>query len=160
MFNHIEVIENVVVSIQSSKAIVLSPTLILVSDIPEVGQKLVNAIFEATQAEIGMSEEDEAKLPKTLVSGEFINVVELKVIGITVGSFSSRFTLAEKVALEQAAENDYEVRVILKDFDRSKFIDLTDLELQWGLALFVQKNLLTIERLNILIQDGTAHEAF
>jgi hypothetical protein len=79
---------------------------------------------------------------------------------ITLGSFRSRFTLAEKVAIENAVKTDLEVKVISEDLSHSAFVDVDDLELQWGLAHYVQKGLLTNDRLSILLRDGTQDEAF
>ena len=94
------------------------------------------------------------------VSGGFQIKRSKKVIKIiSIGAFDSRFTLVEKVLLEDAAKDDSEVKVILKSFDRSKYINVDDVELQWGLALFVEKGLLAPEKLSIILRDGESHES-
>lgn len=79
---------------------------------------------------------------------------------ITLGSFRSRLTLVEKVKIVDAAKVDSEVLVIESDLNNSSHIDLDSLELQWGIALLVQKGLIAQERLAIILKDGESHEAF
>jgi hypothetical protein len=133
MFNYVVVEGGVVVGVQQSGMEIISPKLLLVDVLPELGSIYENGVFTAP-------------------------IIE-PIVSITLGHFSSRFTLAEKVALENAAIADLEVKVILKDFDRSKNMNLSDLELQWALGLFVQKGLITEKRLSVLLKNGTQAEA-
>lgn len=77
-------------------------------------------------------------------------------------SFRKRFTFEEKVSIEQAAETDAVVRVLLKDQDSAEFIDLTRQDTKDGVHLLVSKSLLTAERaaeiLNPAIQPGEAFQ--
>jgi hypothetical protein len=133
MFKYVVIEDGVVIGSQESEMQIISPNLLLVDALPSLFSIYENGVFTAP-------------------------IIE-PILSITLGHFSSRFTLAEKVALENAAIADLEVKVILKDFDRSKNINLSDLELQWALALLIQKGLITKERLSVLLKDGTQAEA-
>lgn len=61
-------------------------------------------------------------------------------------AFRNRFTFAEKVAIETAAETDAALRVLLKDQSEATYIDLTRADTQQGVQLLVSKGLLTAER--------------
>lgn len=65
---------------------------------------------------------------------------------ITKLAFRNRFTFAEKVAIETAAETDPAVRVLLKDQEAATFIDLSRQDTLDGVQLLVTKSLLTAER--------------
>lgn len=65
---------------------------------------------------------------------------------ITKLAFRNRFTFAEKVAIETAAETDPAVRVLLKDQEAATFIDLSRRDTQDGVQLLASKTLLTPER--------------
>lgn len=65
---------------------------------------------------------------------------------ITRLAFRNRFTFAEKVAIETAAENDAAVRVLLKDQEAATFIDLARQDTQQGVHLLVSKSLITAAR--------------
>ncbi len=61
-------------------------------------------------------------------------------------AFRNRFTFAEKVAIETAAEGDATVRVLLKDQESATHIDLARPDTQQGVQLLVSKNLITSTR--------------
>lgn len=65
---------------------------------------------------------------------------------VTKLAFRNRFTFAEKVAIETAAETDAAVRVLLKDQDAASFIDLKRKDTYDGLQILVNKNLLESQR--------------
>lgn len=80
---------------------------------------------------------------------------------ITRLAFRNRFTFAEKVAIETAAESDATVRVLLKDQEAATFIDLARIDTQQGVQLLVSKNLITAQRAaDILSLTIQAEEAF
>jgi hypothetical protein len=80
---------------------------------------------------------------------------------ITRLAFRNRFTFAEKVAIETAAESDATVRVLLKDQEAATFIDLARIDTQQGVQLLVSKNLITAQRASeILSLTIQAEEAF
>jgi hypothetical protein len=80
---------------------------------------------------------------------------------ITRLAFRNRFTFAEKVAIETAAESDATVRVMLKDQEAATFIDLARIDTQQGVQLLVSKNLITAQRASeILSLTIQAEEAF
>ena len=138
MFSYAAVSGGVVVGLQqSSNEILNAKSLVLiVGDLPEMGSTYLDGVFTAP-----------------------VIVIEA-VKRITLGAFRSRFTLGEKVSIEDAAKIDTEVSVISADLNHSSFIDVDSLELQWGLALYVDKGLLTSDRLSILLADGTPSEAY
>ena len=70
---------------------------------------------------------------------------------ITKLAFRNRFTFAEKVAIETAAEADPAVRVLLKDQEAATFIDLSRTDTQNGVQLLVTKSLLTAERADVIL---------
>lgn len=65
---------------------------------------------------------------------------------LSLYEFRTRFTLAEKVAIEEAAETDVAIRVVMKDFDTATVIDLTGSHVLDNLMVLVDKMLLTEER--------------
>lgn len=65
---------------------------------------------------------------------------------ITKLAFRNRFTFAEKVALEDAAKTDTEVKVLLDDQAAAQYIDLDRADTAAGLDLLVTKGLLTQQR--------------
>ena len=80
---------------------------------------------------------------------------------VTRLAFRNRFTFAEKVAIETAAESDATVRVLLKDQEAATFIDLARLDTQQGVQLLVSKNLITAQRATeILSLTIQVEEAF
>lgn len=137
MFKYVQIKGGVVVSTQSSTSKINSSSLILINgELPEINSTYEDGVFTAP-----------------------VKVVE-KITRITVGAFRSRLTLAEKVAIDEAAKVDTQVKVISADLGYSRFIDVNNEELQWGLALYVQKGLLTQSRLAALLNDGTPSEAY
>ena len=62
---------------------------------------------------------------------------------ITQYSFRNRFTMEEKVAIEEAAVVNPLVRVVVKDFDSATHIDLTSPSCIEGVGVFVQQALIT-----------------
>lgn len=80
---------------------------------------------------------------------------------ITRLAFRNRFTFAEKVAIETAAESDATVRVLLKDQEAATFIDLARIDTQQGVQLLVSKSLITAQRATeILSLTIQAEETF
>ena len=79
---------------------------------------------------------------------------------ITRLAFRNRFTFAEKVAIETAAETDAALRVLLKDQEAATFIDFSRQDTQQGVQLLVSKNLITASRaaeiLSLTIQPEEA----
>ncbi len=138
MFSYALVFSGVVVGLQQSSSEILNAKdlMLVVGDMPEMGSTYSDGIFTAPV------------------------VVIAAIKHITLGAFRSRFTLAEKVSIEDAAKIDTAVSVISADLNHSSFIDVDSLELQWGLALYVDKGLLTSDRLSILLADGTPSEAY
>jgi hypothetical protein len=70
---------------------------------------------------------------------------------VTRLAFRNRFTFAEKVDIETAAESDAAVRVLLKDQESATFIDLARLDTQQGVQLLVSKNLITAQRAAVIL---------
>ncbi len=62
---------------------------------------------------------------------------------ITQYEFRNRFTIEEKVAIEEAAVVNPLVRVVVKDFDSAAHIDLTSPSIQEGVGVFVDQSLIT-----------------
>ena len=62
---------------------------------------------------------------------------------ITKLAMRNRFTFAERVAIETAAESDTTVRVIIKDFDAAFYIDLTRHDTIAAINLYESKGLIT-----------------
>lgn len=61
--------------------------------------------------------------------------------------FRSLFTLEEQVAIRNAQSEDMEVGIIYDNFLAATFIDIEDERVQQGLALYVDKGLITNERM-------------
>ena len=138
MFSYAAVSGGVVVGLQQSSNEILNAKglVLVVGDSPKMGSTYLDGVFTAP----------------------VIVIAAIKYI--TLGAFRSRFTLAEKVSIEDAAKIDTAVSVISADLNYSRFVDVDDMELQWGLALYVDKGLLTSDRLSILLADGTSSEAY
>ena len=65
---------------------------------------------------------------------------------ITRLAFRQRFTLAEKVAIETAAETDATTRVMLKDQEAASYIDLNRQDTINGINYLVSEGHLTAAR--------------
>ena len=65
---------------------------------------------------------------------------------ITRLAFRQRFTIAEKVGIETAAETDITVRVMMKDQDAATYIDLSRQDTIDGVNYLVSQGLLTQDR--------------
>lgn len=65
---------------------------------------------------------------------------------ITLYAFRTRFTLDEKVAIEETAVTDARVRVVAKDFDSAGYIDLSDQSVIDGVGVYVDSGVLTPDR--------------
>lgn len=72
---------------------------------------------------------------------------------ITKLAFRNRFTFAEKVAIEDAAKTDSQVRVMLDDQAAANFIDLDRPDTVAGLDMLVAKSLLTTTRRDEILND-------
>lgn len=70
---------------------------------------------------------------------------ELKTV-FSVLEFRERFTQAEQVAIKQLSLTDIEVGLVYDSFLSASFIDVLDPRVEQGLALYVQKELITQER--------------
>lgn len=70
---------------------------------------------------------------------------ELKTV-FSVLEFRERFTQAEQVAIKQLSLTDIEVGLVYDSFLSASFIDVMDPRIEQGLALYVQKELITQER--------------
>lgn len=87
-----------------------------------------------------------------------VSVAKTKETRITLYSFRSRFTIEEKAAIEMSAVDDPLVRAVLKDFDSATYIDLSRSDVQQGVDIFVQKNLLTEPRAREILTPERAVE--
>lgn len=76
---------------------------------------------------------------------------------ITRLAFRNRFTFSERIAIEQAAGTDVQVRVLQKDMEAATWVDLSRQDTLQGLQLLASKGLITLARaseiLNNPIQD-------
>jgi hypothetical protein len=89
------------------------------------------------------------------------NVPQKKNYKISKLAFRNRFTFSEKVAIEDATLTDSEVRVLVKDQDSAEHIDLERLDTIQGVALLVNKGLVSVARSSeILSLDIADHEVF
>ena len=70
---------------------------------------------------------------------------------ITKYAFRSKFTAAEKIAIETSAETDAAVRVIRDDLNSSQYVDLSLQSLKDGLQILVDKDLLTTTRRDAIL---------
>lgn len=77
---------------------------------------------------------------------------------ITLGSFRRRFLPSEKVMMEEST--DTLVRVLDKDLMSSTFVDLDFQQTVDGLAHLVSLGILTEERVEDILVDGTPEEAY
>ena len=77
---------------------------------------------------------------------------------ITRLAFRNRFTFAEKVAIETAAQSDVEVKVLLDDQNSASFVDLARADAAAGLDLLVSKNLITLARRNEILNNPVQPE--
>ena len=76
-------------------------------------------------------------------------------------AFRNRFTFSEKVVIEEAALTDAEVRVLVKDQDSAEFINIERIDTIQGLALLVNKGLISVERSTEILSLPIAdHEVF
>lgn len=87
-----------------------------------------------------------------------VSVTKSKETRITLYAFRSRFTIEEKAAIELSAVDDPLVRAVLKDFDSATYIDLSRPDVQQGVDIFVQKNLLTEPRAREILTPERAEE--
>lgn len=87
-----------------------------------------------------------------------VTVLKAKESRITLYAFRSRFTIEEKAAIEFSAVDDPLVRAVLKDFDSATYIDLSRLDVQQGIGVFVQKDLLTEPRASEILTPDRATE--
>lgn len=62
---------------------------------------------------------------------------------ITQYEFRNRFTIEEKVAIEEAAVLNPIVRAVVKDFDSAVYIDLAQPSVKDGVGVFVHQSLIT-----------------
>lgn len=65
--------------------------------------------------------------------------------------FQKRFTFAELVAIETAAETDPAIRVLQKQQQMAEYIDVTDPTTRDGVLFLVSKGLLTQERADTIL---------
>ena len=70
---------------------------------------------------------------------------------ITKLAMRNRFTFAERVAIEAAADSDPEVKVIIKDFDSASFIDLERQDTISAVTLYDVKGLISSARANEIL---------
>lgn len=70
---------------------------------------------------------------------------------ITRLAFRQRFTMAERVAIEQAAESDATIRTITKDQDAATYISLGDPNTTAALGLLRDASLITQERMDAIL---------
>jgi len=115
---------------------------------------VVNAVLGARPMDSNWVEcSTDISLGATYSNGEFTNPAQPPAIEpaasdkrITQFAFRQRFTWAEKISIESAAEIDAELRVLLADQKAAQYMDLDYPATQQGLQLLVDKGLLTIER--------------
>lgn len=86
------------------------------------------------------------EIPEGAIASSSVTEDSSQSTKLTRLSFRNRFTFAEKVAIETAAETDVVVRVLLKDQSEATHIDLTRVDTQQGIQILVGKGLLTAER--------------
>lgn len=80
---------------------------------------------------------------------------------ITRLAFRRRFTFDERVSIESAARSDTQVNVLLIDQAAASFIDLDDPATSAGVALLVEKTLITAQRAkDILLAEVRPDEMF
>lgn len=72
---------------------------------------------------------------------------------ITKLAFRQRFTFAEKVAIETAAETDASVRVMLKDQEAASFIDLSRQDTIDGVNALASAGLITAPRASEILTN-------
>jgi len=75
---------------------------------------------------------------------------------ITLAAFRTRFTFAEKIAIESST--DAGIRVLEKDLAARQIIRLDLKQLQDGLDYYISKGLLAPERKAELLANGTQDE--
>lgn len=71
---------------------------------------------------------------------------------LTKYQFNNRFTFAEQVAIEQAAEANAAIRVLQRQLALVEFVDLTLTETQQSVAYLVQAGLISAERSAEILQ--------
>lgn len=72
---------------------------------------------------------------------------------ITKLAFRQRFTFAERVAIETAAETDASVRVMLKDQEAATFIDLSRQDTIDGVNALASGGLITAQRASEILTN-------
>lgn len=76
----------------------------------------------------------------------------------TPREFAKRFTQDELLAIRAAQFSDMEVGLVYDDFNRAEFIDLADPYVAQGIALYVAKGLLAVDRKAALLAPEVASE--
>ena len=76
---------------------------------------------------------------------------------ISVGAFRRRFTLAEKVAIEESTDST--VKVFAEDLRVSSFVDLDHADTIAGVAHLTSLSLIAAGRDAVILADGTDEEA-
>lgn len=133
-FKYVDVKNGVVVGLQESQKEILSKELILVGELPVLGSTYDEVLKTFT-----------------------VPVVEVELIReITLAAFRTRFTFAEKIAIESST--DAGIRVLEKDLAARSMIRLNLKQLKDGLNYYVSKGLLAAGRVSKLLQDGTTDE--
>lgn len=70
---------------------------------------------------------------------------------LTKLEFRSRFSLSEKVGIEQARDTDPIVRVLMTDLELAEDINLEDGRIVEGLGYMVQQDLITTSRMQEIL---------
>lgn len=87
-----------------------------------------------------------------------ISKKSVKANAVTRLALRNRFTFAEKVAIETAAETDAEVRVLLKDLESATHIDLTRPDTIAGMQILESKGILAAGRSAEIMDANTITE--
>jgi hypothetical protein len=97
-----------------------------------------------------------------LYDGEDFTAPELAVVvearRITKLALAVRLGVTVEVALETAATTDPVVRVLLGRVSKASYVDLDDPLLEYGLRIFVSKELMTIEQVTEVL-DAEVYDA-
>ena len=72
---------------------------------------------------------------------------------ITIKAFRNRFTMEEKVAIEDAAKENTTVKVFLEDLHSSTFVNLNDEQLIQGLEALESLGLIDEGRAEVITQS-------
>lgn len=86
----------------------------------------------------------------TVTTGNPINSTS-----ITRLAFRNRFTFAEKVAIETAAETSADLRVLLKDLEAASFIDLLRTDAIGGMQVLESMGILATGRATEIMDTTT-----